>query len=267
MKRRDFLTTACIGGVAAASFASVSAQETPDKYEYFEVRKSTIRGSEKMKRMIDYNNEVMIPGCKKFGIGPVGFMVDDPQLNKSENTELRDMYSFAPYKSMDELMGLRAKFAQEADLMAKYAEYRQGTSSKNPNFESLDRTLCRFFVSCPKFEVPTQSADRVFQLRIYRSFDAERNAAKVRMFEEGGEIDIFRKCGIHPVFFGTALFGTFLPNITYMTGYENPEAMDKAWATFRSHPDWLKLKADPAYADTATDNKTIYLRPLPGSQI
>jgi hypothetical protein len=267
MKRRDFLATACIGGVVAAAFSPVSAQETPAKYEYFEIRKMTIRGSEKLKRMIDYNNEVMIPGLKRIGIGPFGFMVDDQQLNQSRNTELRDVYSFAPFRTMDELMGLRARFAQEADLVALSNEYQQGLSSKSPGFESQDRTLLRFFASVPKFEVPTQAADRVFEMRIYRSFNTERNTAKIKMFEEGGEIEIFRKCGINPVFFGNAVFGTFMPNITYMTGYENPAAMTKAWDTFRAHPDWLKLKDDPVYADTATEIKKICLRPLPGSQI
>jgi len=266
MKRRDFLTTACIGGVAAATFSSVSAQETPAKYEYFEVRKQTVR-PEKLQRLIDYANEVMIPGLKRIGIAPFGYMIDDPQLSRSENTELRDVYAFIQYRSMDECMGLRARFAQETDLIAKYQESRQGTSSQNPNFLSMDRTLLRFFDSVPRFEVPTQAADRVFELRIYRSFDSERNTAKIKMFEEGGEIDIFRKCGINPVFFGNAVFGTFLPNITYMTGYENAAALTKAWDTFRAHPDWLKLKDDPAYADTATEIKRICLRPLPGSQI
>ena len=267
MKRRDFLATACLGGAVAATFSSTSAQETSAKFECFEIRKFAVRGSEKQKRQIDYTNEVMIPGLKKFGIGPLGFMIEDPQLNKLEDTELRNMYYFIPYRSMDECMGLRARFAQETDLIAKWHEMRQGSSSKNPGFESMERTLLRFFASIPRFEVPTQAADRVFELRLYRSFDAERNTAKIKMFEEGGEIEIFRKCGINPVFFGNTTFGSFMPNITYMTGYDNPAAQTKAWDQFKTHPDWLKLKDDPAYADTATDIKRIILRPLLGSQV
>lgn len=56
-------------------------------------------------------------------------------------------------------------------------------------------------------------------------------------------------------------------NLTYMTGFDSPAAVTEAWDTFRAHPDWIKLKAGPAYADTATEIKKIMLRPLPGSQI
>ena len=267
MRRRDFLTTACLGGVAATAFSSASAQETPEKYEYFEIRKFSARSSEQQKRLIGYHNEVLLPGCKRLGIGPIGYMVADPELNKPESTELQEGYLFIPYRSMDEVTGLRARFAQEADLIAKWHEWRQQTSVQDPGFESMERTLLQFFTSIPRFEVPTQAADRVFELRFYRSFDAERNAARIRMTEEGREIEIFRKCGINPVFFGNTMFGSFMPNITFMTGYENAAAITKAWDAFFADPDWLKLRNDPEYANSATQIRKVFLRPLPGSQI
>ena len=266
MKRRDFLTTACLGGVVASTLSSASAQGTPAKHEYFEIRKLTVR-PDRLQRVIDYHNEVLLPGLQRLGIGPVGLMVDDPQLNRAENTGLREVYAFIPYRSMDEAMSLRTKFAQEADLIAKYHESRQGTSSQNPNFTAMDRTLLQFFASVPGFKMPTQAADRVFELRIYRSFDDERNAAKISMLEEGGQMEVFRKNGIDAVFYGNAIFGTFIPNLTFLVGYENMATRTEAWNRFIADPEWHRLRDDPAYADTATEIQSIFLRPLPGSQI
>ncbi len=87
------------------------------------------------------------------------------------------------------------------------------------------------------------------------------------MFNGGGEIAIFRKTGLMPVIFGEALIGPKLPNLTYMVGFDDEEAQEKAWQAFRSHPDWAKLKSDPQYKDTVPNITNILLRPAACSQI
>jgi hypothetical protein len=49
------------------------------------------------------------------------------------------------------------------------------------------------------------------------------------MFNEGGEIAIFRRTGLAPVFFGEALVGSKIPNLTYMLGFDDMEALEKGW--------------------------------------
>jgi hypothetical protein len=87
------------------------------------------------------------------------------------------------------------------------------------------------------------------------------------MFEAGGEIAIFRRCGMNPVFFAQTLVGWKLPNLTYMLGFEDPAAMERAWGAFRNDPAWLKLKDDPAYKDTVSTITNLVMRPAAGSQI
>jgi hypothetical protein len=58
-----------------------------------------------------------------------------------------------------------------------------------------------------------------------------------------------------------------MPNLTFLAGYENIETRREAGNRFLADPEWHRLRDDPAYADTATEIKSIYLRPLPGSQI
>ena len=57
---------------------------------------------------------------------------------------------------------------------------------------------------------------RILELRIYESHSTKAGQKKIEMFNEGGEIAIFRKTGLRPVFFGETLIGPLMPNLTYM---------------------------------------------------
>ncbi len=123
------------------------------------------------------------------------------------------------------------------------------------------------FDGVPQVEVPTTADSRLLQLRIYESHNTERAIKKIEMFNEGGELKIFRRCGMNPVFFGQSLIGAKLPNLTYMLSFENKEAMSKAWAAFGQDPAWLKLRRDERYKDTVSNVTNLILRPTTSSQI
>jgi hypothetical protein len=86
-----------------------------------------------------------------------------------------------------------------------------------------------------------------------------------------GEIAIFRKTGLHPVFFGETLAGTKMPNLTYMLVFKDMEESKANWKRFSADPDWKALRSDPEYADKAVLRKggitNLYLRPADYSQI
>ena len=88
------------------------------------------------------------------------------------------------------------------------------------------------------------------------------------MFNEG-EIAIFRRTGLRPVFFGETLIGSRLPNLTYMLTFDNIEQRDKNWSTFVSDPEWKKLSTTPGYTDaeTVSNISNVLLSPAPYSQI
>jgi hypothetical protein len=89
------------------------------------------------------------------------------------------------------------------------------------------------------------------------------------MFDDDGEIDIFRRCGMLPVFFGETIAGADMPNLTYMLAFENLAAREKAWRTFGSHPDWQKLRSRPELSDAllVSNISNAILRPLAFSSI
>ena len=132
-------------------------------------------------------------------------------------------------------------------------------------------TLLRGFPSMPRMEVPKpggESRTHVFELRTYESNNQRTLARKVRMFDEG-EIALFRKVGMKPVFFGEALAGSNLPQLTYLLAYDDMAARDKAWSTFVSSPEWDKMKSQPGLSDgeIVSNISNSILRPLPFSSI
>ncbi|HEX4588439.1 MAG TPA: NIPSNAP family protein, partial [Gemmataceae bacterium] len=100
----------------------------------------------------------------------------------------------------------------------------------------------------PRLAKPDASKPRLLNLRIYESHNERAAAKKIEMFNTG-ELAIFRRVGLTPVFFASAIIGPDLPNLTYMLVFPDDAARQAAWARFGKDPDWQKLKAMPEYAD------------------
>ena len=85
-------------------------------------------------------------------------------------------------------------------------------------------------------------------MRIYESRNLQGHVRKVAMFDNG-EIDIFRRVGITPVFFGSTVYGPNLPNLVYMICFPSIEARSEAWGKFGQDPDWKRISTAPGSAD------------------
>lgn len=131
--------------------------------------------------------------------------------------------------------------------------------------------LLRSFSTTPVIEVPRarpENKTHIFELRTYESNHQKSLARKIRMFDEG-EIALFRKLGMIVVFFGEALAGPNLPQLTYMLAYDDLAARDKVWTAFVSSPEWDKMKNQPGVSDgeIVSNISNAILRPLPFSSI
>ena len=69
----------------------------------------------------------------------------------------------------------------------------------------------------PNVQVPAATAakgPRLFELRTYESHNERAHRMKVKMFAEMGEIEIFRKAGLTPVFFARTPVGPRMPSLS-----------------------------------------------------
>lgn len=126
------------------------------------------------------------------------------------------------------------------------------------------------FTGMPEVEIPSEvkgEKGRIFELRRYENHSRMKNVLKVEMFNDGGEIKIFRDVGLHPVFFGQTVAGPLMPNVLYMLAFKDMAERDTNWSNFGSNPDWDKLKVNPRYKDTVSAITDVILSPAPCSQI
>ena len=272
MKRRQFLTTACAAGLAAASMRTAPAAEPSGNPYFLDFRIVTAPNAQRLETMIKQNGEVTMPTINKYGISPVGLFVANPILNVKDPAYDKKydhvLFGVIPHSTFDAGMELAEKMRGDTQYRESLAAASQGSTPQSPMFTVHDRSLLRCFPEFPEIKVPSLAPNRILQLRIYRSFNFERNRAAInQIVTPGGGLDLFAECGIKPVFCATTLYGTFIPSFTLLFNFESEEQMRDAWAKFVNHPGWLKLKNDPAYADTATETINVYLKPCKGSQI
>lgn len=250
-----------LAGVARRADATVPQQ-------VLELRTYRFASEQKLQTFAGFLAEAYVPALNRAGVKPVGVFrllkADNPKLHL-EADELK-LTVLLPHDALASALALAERLAADT-VLTPQAAATLGTPQKDPLYERFETQLLLGFRACPRVEVPTSAATRVLQLRIYESHNDERALRKIEMFNEGGEIALFRRLGMAPVFFGQSLAGTALPNLTYMLGFASLAAMDAAWAAFLQDPEWARLRIDPRYADTVSRITNLILRPLPGSQI
>ena len=106
----------------------------------------------------------------------------------------------------------------------------------------------------------------LIELRTYESHNAERAKNKLDMFN-AGEFQIFARGGMPGVFFGGAIVGSHLPQLTYMVVRPELEDAKKNWQIFGQDPEWKKLISNPGYKDNVSKVTALFIRPAAGSQI
>ena len=85
------------------------------------------------------------------------------------------------------------------------------------------------------------------------------------MFNQGGEIALFQRLNFNAIFYSAVISGSRMPNLMYMTSFENMDDRNAHWKTFGSDPEWKKLSALPEYQNNVSRNETILMRALPFS--
>jgi hypothetical protein len=284
MERREFLAKSCVAGVAAVSGGALWAQdpssararqpnETDVAYRtrlaqmrakmrfYFELRRYEIETEAQKTGFDKFASEAAIPALNRLGISSVGVFYPQEGLSP--------IYVLLPHPSLLSFATLTQTLGEDQEFLTKGADFINAPASA-PAYKNMEVQLMAAFEGMPKLERPTDAPTRIFQLRTYESPGEKAGLKKIEMFNTA-EIAVFRKVGLHPVFFGQTLAGAKMPNLTYMLGFKDMEESKANWKKFGADPDWQKLRAMPEYMDKEIiRNKGItnlYLKPASYSQI
>ena len=259
MNRREFLATTSIAGIAGVSSVATAADGDDGRQQYYEFRQYRLHVGSKKRLVGDFLRTVGIPAMNRIGISPVGV------FNAMYGPNSPTLYVLLVHKDLESVANSSARLLAELGPLDKAAEYMNAPLS-DPTHVRMESSLMVAFKGLPKLQVPERKS-RIFELRTYESHSLKAAKKKIEMFNEGGEIAIFQKTGLRPVFFGETIVGPKMPNLTYMLVFDDMADRDNRWKTFGADPEWKKLRANPAYRDTVSNITRTFLRPVPGSQI
>jgi hypothetical protein len=258
MNRRTFLTsTGILGCASAASLTGLEAAAAAgggEGRQYLELRRYTLATEGQRDGLHRYWKEAAIPALRRAGIEPVGVFQDAKAMSP--------VYVLIPHSSASSAIELDHRLLADADYVARGGWFLEAVKAEQP-YEELESWLLLAFKGMPTVERPVSNPGRIFQLRIYESPSFQTGQKKIEMFNDAGELRIFREVGLAPVFFGEALFGTKMPNLTYMLGFESGQALKDAWGRFGRHPDWQELRVRPEYADNRILRNIINVQLVP----
>lgn len=268
MKRREMLKTTLAAGVTGMTpgigtgMSNMSNTSGAEASHYYELRTYDLRNDLQPARANEYFEKHLIPALKRIGVGTIGaFSVVSGQRTPS-------LILLIDYRSLAEAQSVAEKLAADQEYVAAAKSFDKSGQIPYVRYES---SLLRAFDGHPKPEIPPADArrpGRLFELRTYESQTPTSLRSKIEMFNQE-EIRIFRDCGFANVFFGEMVIGPRMPNLTYLVGFDDMAAREKAWDTFRVNPDWLRIKGRKEWADAeVVSNITAsYLRPTSFSQI
>ena len=229
---------------------------------YLELRTYTLESAEDEALVDAYLKSAFIPAIGRMGAGPVGVFTEQSPEG------MPHIFVVTSFPTIEKFASLRSALAGDTDYAAA-AEAYLNVPKKNPAYARYETRLLHAFEGMPQVSVPPMTKGnqpRIFELRTYESHSEEFGNRKVEMFNSG-EIAIFRDCGIFPTFFGQTVAGDLMPNLAYMMSYRDQAHYDDAWAKFRTHPDWQKLKSVAKYKGTVSNISKTMLKPKAYSQL
>jgi hypothetical protein len=227
----------------------------------YELRVYTLKNEAQQKLVEDFFQNAAIPALNRLGSKNVGVFTEQKPEGQTR------LYVIIPFNSVKDFMEITEKLSDDQLYQQAGAAYLNAPATE-PAYERIQSSLLKAFAGMPKMEVP-EKKPRIFELRRYESASEAAGKKKIDMFDNVGEIAIFKRVGLTPVLFGETIIGEMRPNLTYMVTFDDMEEHDKNWKVFGSDPEWKRIKAIPGYEDAKTVSRITrtFLVPATFSQI
>lgn len=207
----------------------------------------------------NYLGLAYIPAMHRAGYKYIG--VFKPLSNDSTTT--KKIYVLVPFSSLEQIPNLKHQLQQDV-VYNNIAQPYTDAGFDHPPYSRMETILLQAFKFAPVLVLPRLNGakrNRVYELRSYESPTEKLNVNKVHMFNEGGEIPLFERLGFNAVFYGEVIAGSKMPNLMYMTCFENIADREAHWQTFRADAAWKALSAKPVYQKNVSKNEQILLYP------
>jgi len=228
-------------------------------HDFYQIQVFRLNSKAQETRTDNFLKMAYLPALHRAGIKTAGVF----KPIASDTISGNQIIVWLPLTSPDQLDKLQTTLAKDAVYQTAGADFLNASFDNVP-FQRKESILLKAFPEAPAFFIPkhkTKPSDRIYELRSYEGPTENLFRQKVKMFNQGGEIKIFKSLDFNAVFYAEVISGSTMPNLMYLTTFADMAAHDAHWDAFRNHPDWKKLSALSEYQHTVSKSVKMLLYP------
>lgn len=247
------LTLAAILVFALTQFVSAATRD------FYQIQVYLLSSKAQEERMDNYLKTAYLPALHRAGIKTVGVF----KPIASDTTSGKKIIVWLPLTSLDQVDKLQNTLAKDAAYQKAGADVLNAPFD-NVAFKRKESILLKAFPDAPNYVIPghkTKPSEKIYELRSYEGPTENLFRQKVKMFNEGGEIKLFKSLEFNAVFYAEVISGSSMPNLMYLTTFADMTAHDAHWKAFGSHPEWKRISALDEYKHTVSNSVKILLNP------
>jgi hypothetical protein len=239
---------------------------TAQKREYYEIKVYNIASKAQEERVDRFLKDAYLPALHRAGVSKVGVFkpVEADTVNFGKK-----IFVLTPYTSLDQFAKLPEALQKDKAYETAGSDYLNAAYNDVP-YARMESILLYAFSGMPKLEVPkhpTPVNERIYELRSYEGHTEKIYKNKVKMFNDGDEVGLFKRLGFNAVFYGEVIAGSRMPNLMYMTTFPNKTSRDEHWKAFSADPQWKQLSGMSEYKNNVSKIDIFFLHPTDYSDI
>lgn len=215
--------------------------------------------SSSQEALIDrFLKDALLPELHKKGIMNVG--VFKPITNDTAGD--KTVFVLRTFKSIEKLTKSADELWNVSSFGSAASEYIN-SDSKTPPYTRTENMVVKAFDMAPKLTLPNLTSaknNHIYEFRSYEAANERLHNSKVHMFNQGGEVALFSRLNFNAVFYGTVVAGSKMPNLVYMTSFENMVERDAHWKAFSADPEWKRLSSLSQYQNTVSHADIVIMK-------
>ncbi len=212
--------------------------------EIYEIQTYLLKSENQMQATDQYLKNAYLPALHRMGFRHIG--VFKPIAN--DTAAIKKIYVLITYPALDNWRKTKITLQRDKQFTEAAKPFAEADTSNLP-FVRMESVILEAFPDQPKLIPPAikVNSETLYELRSYESPTEKLHYKKVNMFNEGGEVGLFKRLGFNAVIYADVLSGSHLPNLMYMIVFENSSSREAHWKAFGNDPEWKKLTANPVY--------------------
>ena len=242
--------------VVLLCITSTAFSKKSGKY-YYQLKVYHLKTNDQEAKLENFLQTAYLPALHRAGIPNVGVFTP---IDKDTDIVV---YVFIPYANWKQYEELDGKLDADNQYLLDGKQYIDAAYNDVP-YKRIETILLKAFDLAPIPTLPQLTgpkADRVYELRSYEGPTEKLYKNKVVMFNKGDEVGLFKRLGFNAVFYSDVLAGSTMPNLMYMTTFNNKADREAHWKSFTEDAYWKTLSTKPEYQHNVSKAVITFLRP------